>query len=186
VQRRVSDTVARVHAGRGWCVRPIEPGREVVLGFDMHLFVERRDEAGRWQKVGNVFTRTREEPVSWAESDDRQEGYLAWREVIEVGRDQPWTERNYELFTILGLPLRPHVAPIAPLRGLPADVSEEVRERLDDSDDFFVGHSWLTLAELQGYEGSARYPARFVRETLPQLRRLGPPDDVRVVFAFDH
>lgn len=49
----------------------------------------------------------------------------------------------------------------------------------------YVGHSWLTLAEVQGYEGEGSYPERFVRHTLPQLRRLGPPDQVRLVFAFD-
>ena len=96
---------------------------------------------------------------------------------------QPWFDRDDELSSIFGFPPRWRITAIAPLRGLPRDVSAEVAGELGRED--CVGHAWPTLDEAQGYEGEGSSPERFVRHTLPQLRCLGPPGQVRLVFAFD-
>lgn len=66
--------------------------------------------------------------------------------------------RNKALFAILCDGVRDAhaevpIRPIAPCRGLPRDVSSEIiefeRHSLDDS---LFGHSWLTLAELLGFD----------------------------------
>ena len=105
------------------------------MGSDIALFVEHRADADTWQKAGAVFSRITDQFVDW--EDARQDG--TWHEVVEADVDRPWAERDYDLFSVFGLVLRPGVTPIAPLRGLPKGVSAEVADELGRDD--YLGHS---------------------------------------------
>lgn len=111
--------------------------------------------------------------------------------------------RNYAVFAVLAdirnyedLPV------IAPPRGLPADLRAQGVVDPANQDACFHSTSWLSLEELQRYdwEGPAwqsllptlggpvprHWQTRHFREVvLPALARLGPPQEVRIVFSFD-
>ena len=73
-----------------------------------------------------------------------------------------WISRNYDLFAILadvrngygfaGVKTGDGFIPISQPRGLPADVTAEVRSESDGWGCDGHSHSWLTLAELQAYD----------------------------------
>lgn len=88
------------------------------------------------------------------------------------------------------------LAPIAEPRGLPADMSAETRDLIEDDMD---GHSdtWLTLDEVLAYDWDQpitddtevwplRNNARVFLERMEQLRQLTAGDEVRLVFNFDN
>lgn len=134
-------------------------------------------------------------------------------EVVNLCQDDQGTgatcpaclERNAELFGILaGVRSVYHVAPVAPRRGLPEDVSPDVAARwgaVQDDPDLF-GVSWVGLDELLAYDWdqtiesgldghppvTCRDAARhFVQETLPFLSaQVNDPRDLRLVFWFGH
>lgn len=153
------------------------------MGCDIHLYVETRTAQG-WKSI-DAWSREEGEP----------------RDVAH--EDRFYTGRNYSLFEMLanvrGAGLLP---PISEPKGLPDDVSAEVRGTSDAWGCDGHSHSFLTLRELSGYDwGAATSPempwARtrgeaagdFYIKTMPRLRALsgdGAGDDVRIVFFFDN
>jgi hypothetical protein len=148
------------------------------MGADIHTFVETfRD--GRWQYETGALVTPMDE---WADPSE------------------PFEWRHYSMFGFLA-GVRDHDVPqIAETRGLPDDVSAEVRGKHGNDPDWF-SESWLTLAELLAYDGYDR-PTNYrygtnepLREVLgdmffQHLDDLGKlaarPEDVRVVFWFDN
>lgn len=146
------------------------------MGADIHTYVETfRD--GRWQhETGALVT-----PID------------QWSDPAA-----PFDWRHYPMFGFLA-GVRDHDVPtIAQPRGLPDDVSPEVRAENADGE-WYHSASWLTLAELLAYDGydqptKTRYgftgPLReglgpMFFQHLDELGKLGRPEDVRVVFWFD-
>lgn len=159
------------------------------MSTDITDLVEvRRD--GRWQFASDPFP-----------SDDPGRG-ATWPAFGDV--------RDYGLFGFLADVRNYSMVPtIAEPRGLPDDVSEEIRQEWDDDSDIGGNNaSWLSLTELLAFDydqefeersdGHGTLPeGRGVRTTvrkllgdwyferLALLGGLGAPEDVRLVFWFD-
>jgi len=159
------------------------------MGCDIHDYVEvRKDDV--WEKVGYRFPNPYYDPdkkifvtVIDGEIDDND----IWN-VPAI--DSPICTRSYILFSVLA-GVRGSYDSIAQPRGLPSDVSKDVRILSDDWGSDGHSHSWVTLRELQEYDWSklgeeATYLGWFVSNTIPMLEKLGDPDDVRLVFWFDN
>lgn len=173
------------------------------MGMDVYVEVEVRHK-GRWWNHVVSFACTHCERFA-----PRECHYC--RGTKKLAR---WNTRNYFVFAMLGVgAMCDLVAPIAPIRGLPQDVSPEVRgmayETLEDDEGDFLSlgdhsRSWLSLRELLDYNWEAEImdaddpPARplrawagdFYTEFVPALKKLcedkgKTPDDVRIVFGFD-
>lgn len=116
-----------------------------------------------------------------------------------------YDDRNYELFAMLA-DVRNYydIVPICEPRGLPDDVSPEVREGFDNI--WCEGtFGWLTVAELKAYDWERTFEdgwrkkthtyreaaGSFYTETIPKLERLArgwflrDDDSVRIVFWLD-
>ncbi|UQN06079.1 hypothetical protein [Deinococcus sp. QL22] len=137
---------------------------------------------------------------------EQEEAY--WRLPLFIGRD-------YDLFAILGgVRNRMNVRPISPCRGIPDDVSDEVRDAWRAAQHYPEVHSpsWLSLHELLTFDWDpplvrlepiadqdarearpemvtyrdAVADTRFVTEGLTQLQAfVDDPHDLRMVFWFD-
>lgn len=137
------------------------------MGTDIHCYVERRTKVGRTKRWAHVAR----------EIDFEVEPEDGLRPFAFVQLD-----RNYSLFDLLGR----GAAPIMPSRGLPKDLSPEVRAEAARWEGDSHDHSWLTLEELLAHDWSVHeYVEEFATLTLHQLHRLGSPTDVRLVFYFD-
>jgi hypothetical protein len=213
-----------------------------MMGCDIHILAEVRVD-GKWQKVGSVFV-----------SDySFEKGKLV---------DAPYSGRNYDLFAILanvrngygfaGCDTGDGFNPISTPRGLPDDVSPEMKKYSNEYGIDGHSHSWLTLRELIDFDwnqttkqrgwvdskeflewkikgkpgswsggvsgGSVRHITwqemderiekrkstvdfycsveweetyrescpTFIRKTIPALRKLGEPENIRIVFFFDN
>ena len=132
----------------------------------------------------------------------------------EAPTTEPFDVRHYGMFGFLAN-VRNYsgVEPLSPQKGFPEDGSVWVTEAREDSD--YHSPSWFTVAELlavdyekeildwrvmRGNDGAAKAESEaecqrlklkdFLGETymecLGTLKTLGPPEDVRVVFAFDN
>ena len=162
------------------------------MGCDIHTFVERRNpETGLWERLsGGLFT-------DW--SVERT--------------DEPF-DRHYGLFAFLADIRQPGYVPtIHPRRGLPNDVSQEVKTEFgfiypEDcphqgqrwcpcqySDSGLFGHSWATGAELLAFDYDVMLPEagetlrEYLGDYIERFQEIAAlathPEDVRVIFAFD-
>lgn len=145
------------------------------MGCDIHTVAEvRRD--GRWHSVGQY----------------------EWLSVYSDAdpEDAPFEWRHYMMFALLaGVRNYEGIEPITQPRGMPSDASMEALAKRS----YWTGHtpSFVTLRELAEFDydrpmhkgGAMTYREaiddRFFRH-VEALRRLGPIDDVRVVFFFDN
>ena len=110
--------------------------------------------------------------------------------VIAAPWGDPWWElRDYVTFGVLAGVRDKQVPRIADPRGFPEDFDNTVDPLALDA----VHHgkwmgdhsfSWVTLAELKAVKGYARKMS-LIPEWVPELERLGAPEDVRIVFGFD-
>lgn len=148
------------------------------MGCDIHFYVEKKDENGKWVSVDKWST----DPWECDEQD-----------YIDVkSEDSFYHDRNYLLFGILAHVRDRRVVSISLPRGLPEDISPEVKKRSDDYGGDGHSHSWLTLAELMAYDWNEAMKTSFhgltpfVHETIPKLQALGSPENVRIVFFFDN
>lgn len=149
------------------------------MGTDIHSAVEIRTADGWRHATGPIVT-----PLD------------KWSDPAE-----PFGWRSYRVFGFLADVRNDSGSPvITQPRGLPVDVSPDVAKRPGEDCDT----SWLTLAELLAYDYDQEFedqrpfgdePARTtVRahlgdlffQHLDELSKLGPPDDVRVVFWFGY
>ena len=115
------------------------------MGCDIYLYVERKVD-DKW------ITADKWTPDPYA--DEGEESRL----IVDY-HDCFYSERNYDLFAMLadvrnergfdGCVTGGGFKPISTPRGLPDDVSPEVRRESDELGLGFHSHSWLTLAELK-------------------------------------
>ncbi len=109
------------------------------MGTDIELFAEVKRK-GKWMKVGEVF--------DWPESMKK----LAQK--FGPKTDQPYMDRNYELFSILADARNSFgLTPISKPRGIPKDISKELKDKLNaayiDQD---IKPSWVSLKELLDFD----------------------------------
>lgn len=119
--------------------------------------------------------------IHWSVERRRDDGL--WERCEGAGYD----ERNYDLFAALANVRNCYerVTPIAEPRGMPHDVSPEVKAESDAWDPDGHSHSWHTLETLLAYDWEANRLEHF-RRVLVEMAKLGPPDRVRAVFFFDN
>jgi len=114
------------------------------MGCDIHFFVEKFD-GKKWVSVDKW------RPCKYEPS------------VMTIPRDKRfYTDRNYRLFAMLadvrngwgaaGVVTGAGVKPISIPRGLPADVSPEIRAASNEHGIGGHSHSWLMLSELKAYD----------------------------------
>jgi len=125
------------------------------MGTDIHLFVERR-EGDKWVAVAG--------PNPWY-----TEGSGEPKEILG---DWLWYGRDYDVFAILanvrngygfaGCDTGDGFIPIDMPRGLPEDVSPEVRAEAEAWGLDGHSHSWITLRELLEYDWSRKTKHRGV------------------------
>lgn len=149
------------------------------MGCDIHTFVEIRRE-GRW-RVADVSAQP------WGESDRHDE-------------PEPFSTRLYGVFGFLAdVRNLSKVPPLALPRGLPVDVSAEVKTTLENED--YHSHSWLTVAELASFDYEQSFTNQREQPHTPVsyktflgslyfkdleiLKSLGDWPQTRIVFAFD-
>lgn len=145
------------------------------MGCDIHSYCEVRRPDGTWEKVGKVFEYVWYRPDMptdvWScydENDERIEvghesgghGKNCWNRN-PMWTDNPWSRRNYDLFAILadvrngygfaGIETGGRFEPISAVRGLPVDVSDEVRAESDSWGEDGHSHSWFTVKELMNF-----------------------------------
>jgi hypothetical protein len=152
------------------------------MGCDIHDFVEVRKN-GKWEKVGPIFPYAYNDPkipsnVLQCYVPERKElGEEAFQDNYHPSHgqpcnedcyvhnkshtDNPYDERNYDLFAMLadvrnghgfaGLDTGNRLNPISEPRGLPLDVTEGVKQNSDRWGCDGHSHSWLLLSELEAY-----------------------------------
>jgi hypothetical protein len=118
------------------------------VGCDIHLYVERKVD-DKW------VTADKWTPDPYA--DEGEESRL----IVDY-IDCFYSERNYDLFAMLadvrnersfaGCVTGSGFKPISTPRGLPDDISPEVKRESDELGLGFHSHSWLTLTELNAYD----------------------------------
>jgi len=127
------------------------------MGCDIHMYAEtRKDKNSPWEKVGRVFPNEYYNPKEVNTIDD--DGFQWNAEFTE----HPYDGRNYDLFAILanvrngrgfaGIKTGEGFNPIAFPKGIPSDVSNEVRVNLNSYGDDGHSHSFYTLRELKDFD----------------------------------
>lgn len=121
------------------------------MGCDIHIFVERK-EGDKWVSADKWTPNKYYDP---AEPEGEKPLVVDYDDRIYRGR-------NYDLFGILanvrngrgfaGIVTGKPFTPISMPKGLPGDVSDEVRSESDYWEGDGHSHSWLTLAELEAYD----------------------------------
>lgn len=121
------------------------------MGCDIHLYVEKKD-GDRW------VTADKWSPNEYYDADEPE----GERPVIVDYDNRIYTGRNYDLFAILadvrnglgfaGMVTGGRFTPIAMPKGLPDDVSPEVKAESDGWNSDGHSHSYFTLAELEAYD----------------------------------
>lgn len=147
------------------------------MGTDIWDYLEVRDDTGRWNLVPETEF-PREDPYDAASPLAGLRSYAMFAFIADV--------RN-----------RYDIPPLARLRGLPNDLSDDLAACLQPWQDMHAGESWLTLDELLDVDydrpvqrDDEQIPLReflgeWFIERIHWLRRFGPPRDVRIVFLFD-
>ena len=155
------------------------------MGCDIHSYAEKKVN-GKWEKVSDQF--------SLDEFDKKWYGK-------EKG-DNPFGWQNYSIFAFLaGVRNYDHCTPISEPKGLPDDISDEVKEKADDLDGDGHSHSFLTVKELSDFDYGKTFFDDSGKETETYSNFLGKqffddleilknldenPENVRIVFWFDN
>ena len=174
------------------------------MGCDIHSFAERLNkQTNKWEKVGDAFS---------------LDEYGKTRFKKDKG-DSPFDWRNYSVFAFLAnVRNYDHCEPISKPKGLPDDISDEVKQEYEHMEEDAHSTSFLTAKELLDFDYDKTFWNRRVtkqtskngwngaslaeegegivltyRENLGEwffvhlneLKELGEPEDVRIVFWFD-
>jgi hypothetical protein len=103
------------------------------MGCDIHFHVEKKTDQG-WVR---------------AEPQVKNEYYDKWDDEPEFKREDFYDGRNYSLFAMLADVRNGYgLEPITATRGIPKDVSDDVRQEHDDWGIDGHSHGWLSLREL--------------------------------------
>lgn len=165
------------------------------MGTDIHLLVERQDANGNWDKVPppHCMDKYAEKsisplPITELYSLDKLGEHPFYKYCDDAHARLSYREcwyhsRNYYVFGVLA-GVRGHGPAISQPRGLPTlgRASQILADEMWLGDHSF---SWLTLRELLTYRWNAKEARDFVSEFLPELKKLGDPDKIRIVFGFD-
>jgi len=123
------------------------------MGCDIHIFVEYKTR-GNWKKVGNIFARDLCVPLPLPrplENIVANQTFHRKRRVVYT--DQPYYGRNYNLFAILANVMNDcNFEQIHSIRGLPKNISKELKKKSDNFGEDGYSHSWYTLKELQKFD----------------------------------
>lgn len=122
------------------------------MGCDIHSFAEVRKN-GKWEKVGDVFILDEDDRKFYEK--ERTEHPFIWRQYGLFG----WLAdvRNYS-----------HMQPISIPRGIPRDLSPEVKAEVVSWDADGHSHSWLSLKELLAVDYEVEvWDRRVTREERP-------------------
>lgn len=148
------------------------------MGCDIHSYVEYRNREMDWVPI------------------QMQVNYRTWDGKDEYRGVYPVDIRNYQLFGILaGVRFCP-ADPIADPRGIPSDVSEYVREKYDEYDDYHTP-SWYSLYELKlAVRDKDRYDEEereLIQDVINSIEFMtnaawafAEDIDIRIVFWFDN
>lgn len=151
------------------------------MGCDIHMYAEK--------KIGDTwYPFTPPEHNKWYEEDEEDQPFN--RQSALNHDDVAWDGRNYRIFAMLAgvrngigfasVKTGEPITPISKPRGLPEDVSAEVKQESDDWDIDGHSHSWLTLAELEAvpWERNLIHISGFVdAKNLRIFDEMGEPDD---------
>lgn len=118
------------------------------MGCDIHIFAEVKKD-NKWEKVGKIFN------CPYFNENEEENG---WNYKFT---DSPYRGRNYNLFAILadvrngrgfaGVKIGDGFNPISDPKGLPEDVSEEIKANSDEWGGDGHSHSYFSLLELKTY-----------------------------------
>jgi hypothetical protein len=126
------------------------------MGCDIHLYVEKRADAFESLVIGQQWVSVDKwSPDPYAEDEGQSRLWVAFD-------DRMYFNRNYDLFAMLagvrngrgfaGIPTGTGFNSISEPRGLPEDVSPEVKAESEAWGCDGHSHSWLTVAELLRYD----------------------------------
>lgn len=164
------------------------------MGCDIHLFVEKKIEVkdgferkGYWLSIdkwtkNEYFFHYPNEPE--------------WHVSVE---DEMYSTRNYVLFAILAS-VRNYfdIQPISIPRGLPRDVTPEIKKLSDYEGADGHSHSWLLLDEILNFDWDKTFTddgqtysycdfcRDFIEVFIPRLLKIDEPEKIRIVFWFDN
>ena len=215
------------------------------MGCDIHFYVEVLDEGGLWIHHNwreDCYNRDEDGRIIYYQ-DEEEDGIRVWpsMDYDKYFKHPLYVGRNYDLFAILanvrngygfaGCDTGDGFNPISEPRGLPYDVSPEIREESDYYGIDGHSHTWFTIQELldydwdqvailrgvvtveqaEEYRRSGKKPetycgwtnapgheqieweekyrdcvSHFYNSILSELKKLGDPDKVRIVFWFDN
>lgn len=176
------------------------------MGTDIHFYVEQRDERG-WHlvpcppevSVDDYWYEPRGERRCWWCRDGKPDTRLVTTGECDgcggtgVPYEHWYHDHNYLSFGVLAGVRNSDVETIAVPRGVPSDLSPELREIWATWGEHTP--SWLLLSELQAFDWTKKIPeygktyaetcSILHDKTLPAMAKLGDPDKVRAVFWFD-
>ncbi len=163
------------------------------MSCDIHIFTEVKrhlpDNTFRWVKVTNHFT---------PHCQEEKEG------VLKV--DSAFNYQSYALFAFLA-DVRNYyeLDPVSPVKWVPKDMSIDTRIEYEMNKDWMHSDSYITLAELLDFDYNKKFVSKrmntdnynkkityrehlgeFFFTQLNELKLLGDPDCVRIVFWFDN
>lgn len=121
------------------------------MGRDISVYAEYRDKKTLKWNIVPIKVRRK----TYVPSDPEQYPQVYDRVEFEWWYAQPWTGRNSELFDILDCNSNSYDSILSYPRGLPVDISPEVKEEHEhfkrkDGDGYYsFSENWLTLAELK-------------------------------------
>jgi len=160
------------------------------MGCDIHCYVEKQDENGKWELE-----------IGWR-SDHYEEGHRYFgTEEFKTEASAPIDARNYDLFGFLA-GVRSNTTPALywlgesddadsydeAQRGVPKDADASTRRLMEDED--YHSHSWLTLGELRQAWTAAQLAGETewfdLTDCVQQLEARAGDDAIRIVFAFDN
>jgi len=128
------------------------------MGCDIHCYAEVK-RGKKWVKVAKVFDNPYYDP--------KHKGKYSWN---TPKTDQPYGDRNYDLFGILadvrngrgfaGCDLGDGFVPIAMPKGLPSDVSDKVKKISNEWGGDGHSHSYFTVDELLKYDWTQKSKLR--------------------------
>lgn len=151
------------------------------MGTDIYTAAERRRKTGGWERAEPMVPN----PILHDEVYARLSQERGWFDP-EFVRESIYDSRNRHLYHALavGVCAGPVslVEPIAKPRGLPDDVTDEVRE--DNHPDAY-GHSWLLVSEIEEYDWDQQViqtaaPCVAVEPWAPRNPPPGYPNGVRL------
>ena len=152
------------------------------MGCDIHLFIEKRDKGSKkWVRVNKTLPVDTEKDICYCDNLDDDE------ELCSCCKDSSiHIPRCYALFTILAGVRDYDYKPISEPRGLPKDISEELKDCIYDHAEH--SFSYHTLHVLKKYKWEYDFDV-FSDIVMPMLEKIAEEvgdKNVRIVFGFDN